>query len=165
MNAARRAEPLPCYDHLFGESDTSCPSQVQRVAVRVACAEPGESEASEHPTLPVARQAREASSVGDAPLALVDIAHAAAVPHRRTTRSDVGDLGPLSQIPRISSSLSDLGLDGIDHRDAFILGLVDGEATLRSIVAESCLPAEQVLGVLAEFVTDGRITLAGTRQS
>ncbi len=164
MTPLRRPEPLPCYDDLFDATD-GYSSEVKLIVANVRDAPPDESEASEHPTLPIARHESTVLSRGDAllTLGLADLAHAA-IRSCRTTRSDVSELGPLGQVPHLTSSASDLGLDGIDHRDAFILGLIDGEATLGSIVAESSLPVEQVLGVLAEFVTDGRITLAAHRQ-
>jgi hypothetical protein len=70
------------------------------------------------------------------------------------------ELGSLERVAYLSSRPPDgAGPGTFGHREAFILGLVDGESTLHSIVTSSSLPPEQVVGVLTGFIRDGLITL------
>ena len=74
-------------------------------------------------------------------------------------KSAAAELRSLDRIPHLTGRPSSDCAHGLSHREAFILGLVDGAATMRAIVHASSLPAAQVLCVLVELLRDGDITL------
>jgi len=124
-------------------------SAVHRVAHAIHAAEDDAREPSERPTVPVGRWAILAAER----IQCDDLAAA------WSTGSAAAELRSLDRIPHLTGRPSSDCAHGLSHREAFILGLVDGAATMRAIVHASSLPAAQVLCVLVELLRDGDITL------
>lgn len=57
-----------------------------------------------------------------------------------------------SRVPRIAISLRDLSLLPLDHREGFLLSLVDGRLTVESILDICAMPAEEALGTLSSLI-------------
>lgn len=71
----------------------------------------------------------------------------------------VFDIRALHHVPYIASRSSARAAAEVDHRVAFILGLVDGFTAIGDIVEVASLPSSQVLTTLADLLDDDVIAL------
>jgi hypothetical protein len=70
----------------------------------------------------------------------------------------LGSGAPLTARPRLARSRKELETAPIDHREAFVLSLIDGKTTVQSLVDVAALPEKDVLAILARLRRLGIIT-------
>jgi hypothetical protein len=68
-------------------------------------------------------------------------------------------IGPLSHVPRVR--IVDVAHLHLDARSKFVLSLVDGSATIASVMAASCMDRLVVLRLLDDLIARGVIDRAG----
>ena len=66
-------------------------------------------------------------------------------------------LGSLDRVPVLARSLQHLRTAGVDERQSFVLGFVDGERSIEAVGSASGLALHQVLLTLTELLVQGRI--------
>ena len=76
---------------------------------------------------------------------------------RARTRDQFAGLGSLDRIPVRACCAEELLTAPIDHRQGFVLSLVDGATTIESIVDASPQAMHQVLSTLTELLSLGLI--------
>jgi len=69
------------------------------------------------------------------------------------------DLGSLHGIPRIVQPAANIRAAGLDHREAFVLVLIDGRIDIETILDASPLPMHDVLRILLDLRTMGLIAI------
>lgn len=66
-------------------------------------------------------------------------------------------LAPLSRVPALAKSITELGDAVADPRAAFVLGFVDGLLPLETIIEVTGLPELETLQVLDRFIAQGAV--------
>lgn len=66
-------------------------------------------------------------------------------------------LAPMSRVPVLAKSLSELGASIEEPRTAYVLGFVDGVLPLETIVEVTGMPELETLQILDRFVAQGAI--------
>ena len=69
------------------------------------------------------------------------------------------DLGSLQSVPRIVQPAANIRAAGLDHREAFVLVLIDGRIDIETILDASPLPMHDVLRILLDLRTKGLIAI------
>jgi len=68
-------------------------------------------------------------------------------------------LGSLDRVPVVLVPGRDLRATGLDHREAFVLGLVDGRSDIEAVLDATPMPMHQVLIILTSLMDRGLIAL------
>jgi hypothetical protein len=106
------------------------------------------------PELPAVRPASEAPRSGPVAIGL----------HPEDRRSEA----PLSRgavellrrtVPRVLRSTGELALAPLDHREGFVLSLVDGQTTVQALIDVASMPDGELIAVLQRLRRLGIITL------
>jgi hypothetical protein len=68
-----------------------------------------------------------------------------------------------SDIPKIASDSNELSR--VDHREAFVLSLIDGESNVESLLTVADLPQSDVLSILCDLCERGIVTLDRSKRA
>jgi len=91
------------------------------------------------------------------------------IPHdlEEYARSETGpalnDLWP-SDVPSVIGSAREHAAR-VDHREAFVLSLLDGESSLEELAAAADLPGAEVLAIIRELCARGIVSLDRTQRA
>ncbi len=82
-------------------------------------------------------------------------------PPRNASRrpTGFGQLGSLKAIPRVIRTASEIRSSGLDHRQAFVLTLIDGHIDVETILDATPLSMHDVLQIVVELVDKNLISL------
>ncbi len=64
-----------------------------------------------------------------------------------------------SRVPVVSVDPDEIPPSGMDHREGFLLSLVDGESTVEELLDVCAMPHEEALAVLLSLVDRGILSL------
>ena len=78
-------------------------------------------------------------------------------PLRSLTAGPLVDLWP-SDVPSVVGT-AQAHAERVDHREAFVLSLLDGESSLEELAAAADLPGAEILTVICELCARGIVTL------
>jgi hypothetical protein len=70
-------------------------------------------------------------------------------------------LSSISRVPYLRRTPLEIPLASINHAQAFVLALINGQATIAQILDASPLPSPRVLRILNDLLESGIIALAG----
>jgi hypothetical protein len=84
-------------------------------------------------------------------------------PLRAMTAGPLVDVWP-TDIPCVTGSAVQ-HVAGLDHREAFVLSLLDGESTLASMLDAIDLPGAEVLAIVCDLCARGVVTLDRSQRS
>ncbi len=70
-----------------------------------------------------------------------------------------GQIGSLRAIPRVIRTASEIRSSGLDHRQAFVLALIDGHIDVETILDATPLSMHDVLQIVVELVDKNLISL------
>ncbi len=68
-----------------------------------------------------------------------------------------------SDVPRIATTSHQLAT--VDHREAFVLSLIDGESNVETLLEIADLPQGDVLGILCDLCDRGVVTLDRSKRA
>ena len=69
------------------------------------------------------------------------------------------ELGSLDRVPVVTATMSKILLAELDHREGFLLSLVDGRSSIEALLDAAPMPAEEALAILEGLRASGLITI------
>jgi hypothetical protein len=84
--------------------------------------------------------------------------HAAAVPNSEVRRAAAPRPSRRS-VPYVAVSMSALKSRALDHRQGFLVSLVDGTSTVEDLLDLSGMPEDEALGIVGDLVSVGILAL------
>jgi hypothetical protein len=80
--------------------------------------------------------------------------------HGRTTRPQLALAEPyFDRVPRLALRPRDLALLPLDHREGFLLSMVDGVTSIETILDVCAMPTEEALEILESLVKRGVLVI------
>jgi hypothetical protein len=77
------------------------------------------------------------------------------IPHIETTGAF------LAKVPTLVLSREELNVADLDHRDYFLVSLMDGNTTVENVLDISGMPSEEALALLESLIRRGILKLEG----